>query len=385
MELTLFLDHQCNLRCTYCYNGRKFSRPMTTEVMRSAVDLALSLGPPHLDLGLFGGEPLLHFDRIRELDEYVTHALRACPERPPTVRWILNTNGTCFTEEILDWFSPPRRAAVFVSLDGDRSAHDRHRVDRAGQGSYDAVIQGLAALRQRAIEYRLVAVVSVDTAPLLGGSVRHLLDLGGAKVTLTPNLRDEWTEGSIRGLRAGLREAGAAWRERFRAGQPVALEPLSTKILSHLQGGIPCPSRCRIAGTELSVSPRGHVFPCAQMIGEDEDLRWVIGDVERGLDPDRILALQRQKDRVERSCRDCALRDRCQSHCGCRHLALTGMLGEITATLCEVESAFIDAADEVAESLYAEQCPAFVEFYYRRRWSPTAGSVLTGLRRSRDA
>jgi len=65
-------------------------------------------------------------------------------------------------------------------------------------------------------------------------------------------------------------------------------------------------------------------------------------------------------------------------------VALTGKLGEITAVLCEVESAVIDEADRVAETLYAEQCPAFIEYYYKRNWVP-AGGALTQLRRSRDS
>ena len=40
MELTLFVDHQCNLRCKYCYNGEKFPRRMSLETMHKAVDLA---------------------------------------------------------------------------------------------------------------------------------------------------------------------------------------------------------------------------------------------------------------------------------------------------------------------------------------------------------
>jgi hypothetical protein len=66
-------------------------------------------------------------------------------------------------------------------------------------------------------------------------------------------------------------------------------------------------------------------------------------------------------------------------------VALTGKLGEITATLCEVESAFIDEADRIAETLYAEQCPSFIEYYYKRNWVPAAGGVLTQLRRSKEA
>ena len=99
--------------------------------------------------------------------------------------------------------------------------------------------------------------------------------------------------------------------------------------------------------------------------------------------PDRArLAhpLQRQKDRVEATCAPCALRHRCQSHCGCQHWALTGELGRIDATLCEIEEAFIAAADHVGATLQSEGCPSFLAAYYQQRYLRGAGSTLARLR-----
>jgi hypothetical protein len=78
------------------------------------------------------------------------------------------------------------------------------------------------------------------------------------------------------------------------------------------------------------------------------------------------------------------LRSRCQSHCGCKHVALTGELGQITAALCETEAAFIDEADRVAETLHAEKCPAFIDYYYGRNWGPSKGAKLVELRRAKS-
>jgi hypothetical protein len=85
MEFTLFLDHQCNLRCTYCYTGHKFSRPMSREILGRAVDLALARAGSDLDIAFFGGEPLLHFGLMRETEACVSEAL-ARSARPPTQR-----------------------------------------------------------------------------------------------------------------------------------------------------------------------------------------------------------------------------------------------------------------------------------------------------------
>lgn len=384
MELTLFLDHQCNLRCTYCYNGDKFTRAMTEDLMRRAVDMALRTPMPLLDVSFFGGEPLLRLDLVRATVEYVEQQVARLRPRPK-VRFIMNTNGTLIDEQAVELMAPPRCWTVFVSIDGTRETHDRFRLHASGAGSYDQVLEGLARLRAASIAFHAVAVVNTATASKLGDAVRSLVPLGPGKVVLAPNLRDDWTDESIEQLRAGLADAGAYWAELFRSGKAMSLEPLHGKILTYLKGGIPCPSRCTIGGNEMTVTPSGRIYPCAQLVGEDNNDDFVIGTIDTGLDPARLQQLQQLKDRVEHTCAPCELRDRCQSHCGCRHVALTGKLGEITATLCEVEAAFIDAADAVAETLYAEQCPAFVDYYYRTNWMPAQGGVLTQLRRSRDA
>ena len=118
------------------------------------------------------------------------------------------------------------------------------------------------------------------------------------------------------------------------------------------------------------------------MVGEDRDGGLAYGDVDRGFDLTSLARMQAAKDRVEKTCAPCELRDRCQSQCGCRHVALTGKLGEITETLCEIETAYIDQADRIAETLIAEKNPSFVDYFYRRDWAPAEGAEWSAERRA---
>jgi uncharacterized protein len=379
MELTLFVDHQCNLRCDYCYNGEKFTRAMDMATATRAIDFALARADGDLRVSFFGGEPLVRTDLVRAI---VEHVERVSGTRVP-LSFTMNTNATLIDDDALDLMSAPRRFTVFASVDGGPDVHDAHRVNAAGRGSFDTVKTGLARLTARSIPFQIVAVIGVDTAPRLGESARALVALDPRSIIFSPNFRDDWTEASIDGLKNGLRDLGDYWISLFRAGTAIAIDPLHTKILTHLQGGVPCPARCQLAGRELAVSPSGKLYPCAQMIGEDEGDELVVGDVVRGLDTAKLTSMQKAKDRVETTCSPCEVRDRCQSHCGCRHVALSGRLGEITAVLCETERAFIQEADRIAETLYAERCKAFLDFYYVKQWGPARGSKLAQLRRSR--
>lgn len=382
MELTLFLDHACNLRCSYCYGGAKFSRPMDPAVMRRAVDLALAQSPPSLTVSFFGGEPLLHVDLVEETMAYVED--RIARSRLPRVPlgYVVNTNGTTVDERVIRLLAPPRRVGVFVSLDGPADLHDRNRVDCTGRGSHAQVAANLARLRGHHIPYSLVAVFRPDGAGRLGDVVRALAAERPDTILLAADLRAPWTEEAIVVLRQGLAAAGAVWTEAFRQGQALRLEPFHTKVLTHLHQGIPCPERCRLAGESFAVAPSGRIYPCAQMIGEDSSDELIIGTVATGLDRRRIAELQEKKDRVEETCRPCALRERCPSHCGCQQWHLTGELGRINATLCEIEEAFITAADAASAALFAEACPTFIATYYRKRYQPVPGASLGRMRGS---
>jgi len=361
---------------------------MSIDTAKKAVDIALSAtlaaSRRHIDISFFGGEPMLRMGLIREIVEYCEHEVQESG-RKITQRYIMNTNGTLMNDDSIEFMSKPRTFVTFISLDGDRETHDQFRVNAAGKGSYDDVMDGVRQLRNAGIPYQLVGVVNVATAAALGRTVRNLAaESIDKKLVLATNYRDDWTDASIEVLRRGLNDAGDVWMDMFRNGRKLIVEPLHSKILTHLKGGIPCPGRCQLAGSEMCVAPSGNIYPCAQMVGEDNDDTLVIGHVDTGLDLDKLRLMQLQKDMSEAKCAPCDLRTRCQSHCGCTHVAVSGKLGDITGVLCELESAYIDAADRVAEQLYLEGCPAFMQFYYEKRWVPALGGVLTELRRSRD-
>ena len=42
LSLTLCLTHNCNLRCRYCYAGRKWQHSMSFETARLGMDLAIA-------------------------------------------------------------------------------------------------------------------------------------------------------------------------------------------------------------------------------------------------------------------------------------------------------------------------------------------------------
>ena len=84
MKVTLSLTHNCNLSCRYCYSGRKFEKEMSFVTAQKIVDFAMNITPINqkIEFSFFGGEPLLCFDLIKQIIDYIRGKERELGRRP---------------------------------------------------------------------------------------------------------------------------------------------------------------------------------------------------------------------------------------------------------------------------------------------------------------
>ena len=134
LTLTLCLTHDCTLRCSYCYAGRKYRHAMARETAFRAIDLAVEEARQRggaLDVNFFGGEPLLEWDLLKVCDAYAREKTQglAAPMRNS-----LTTNGTLLTPDKADWMQE-RDYLLVLSVDGHAAMHNRNRRYADGSGS----------------------------------------------------------------------------------------------------------------------------------------------------------------------------------------------------------------------------------------------------------
>jgi uncharacterized protein len=114
---------------------KAFARNLADYVMSAKIDEVTVL--------LHGGEPLLAGEqRIVQFCNTIRQTLES---QATTVEFAMQTNGVLLTPrwlEVLNEFN----VTFGVSLDGNRTANDRHRVDHAGGSSYEDVERALRLL-----------------------------------------------------------------------------------------------------------------------------------------------------------------------------------------------------------------------------------------------
>ena len=364
MQVTLFLNHACNLACGYCYNGAHFHRPMPEATAQAGIEMALTQGITNRParVSFFGGEPLLEWDLVRRL---VAYTKRRAAELDRRYRFEIVTNGLLLDAEKAAFL----RAENFwlsLSIDGNRPAHDANRRDIKGQSSYDRVVTGLknwAATHPKPL-LRTHSVVDPSNVQHLAQSFAALRALDVKFVRFLINYAGAWDEAALSRLRTALVELGEAYVAAYRRGEIFSFDFLDSKIITHVKAGYSCGDKCDFGRDEVTVAPSGRLYPCDRLVGEDDKADLVIGDVVSGVDRARRDALLTEMNIEMDVCADCAIKDRCMHWCGCVNHSLTGAIGRANGTLCKLEQSLITQADACAEILYAERNPQFLQRFY---------------------
>ena len=131
----MHLTDSCNLRCSYCYEGRarRSSKIISLSTAQEIAARHLTEEGSHktVELDFIGGEPLLAWDKIVGVVEFVHQR-----KWPKEHSFSFSTNGTLFTDEIKAWLDRHSCVSFSFSIDGTRAAHDMNRC-----GSYDRVVK----------------------------------------------------------------------------------------------------------------------------------------------------------------------------------------------------------------------------------------------------
>lgn len=359
MKITLSLTHRCNLACRYCYAGSSRKPDMQLDTAQQCIDAALALLPAgkSLDLGLFGGEPLLRFDLIREIVDYTYRRTR---EKLVPVRIGITTNGTLVSPEILDYFAEQDIHLCF-SIDGPEDVHDRNRCHHNGSGSFVEVIRNLESAVQRLGVVEVNAVVGPDTLFDVPRTLDFFINLGVSVIHLSPNIKATWTEEVCNHFDDIYRQVAEQYIACYQRGKEIALNLIDSKSVLFVKGGYSPGDICSMGDGEWGVAPSGNIFPCERFIGEDDNMAFSLGNIRAGLSQARRCAMHLKRGNHREECSNCFYKRFCMSWCGCTNWFMSGESDTPAPVLCAMEKAAIEAARHAFESLVRDDNDLFAD------------------------
>ena len=144
--LTIVPTLDCNFRCTYCFSYARQERmsARVQEALVRFVDEKLA-GADALAVAWYGGEPTLCLDLIERLSAQ----LRSLCERHGAEYQAADivTNGYLLTEKVAQRLKAAGISQAQVTLDGDRETHDQRRPLQGGHGTFERILDNVAAAR----------------------------------------------------------------------------------------------------------------------------------------------------------------------------------------------------------------------------------------------
>jgi uncharacterized protein len=324
VSLSLNVAQACNLSCSYCCadEGRfgGAARMMEADVALAAIDRLLAgASGRRVTVGFMGGEPFLN---RRLIYRCVAYALARGRELKTPVGFSITTNATLLTPADLDLM---RRHgfSVSVSLDGIGTLNDRHRHDRRGSASEQA-LEAVRPLLDDPGSAKIAARVTVPRDDLrvlerveaLAKAGFHEIGVSPLRSSADPGLRlkgEDWPAFLAQMIRA----ADVEW-DRVRHHGAWRFSNVAI-VLKELHRGSRRPLPYGAANGYVSLGADGGYFTCHRTI---DDPRHQLGNLDAGLDLEaRIRFLKaRHVDRQE-SCRSCWARYLCGGGCHVEVLA----------------------------------------------------------------
>jgi len=141
LKLILFVTEQCNFRCVYCYEDFKIGK-MHEEVLEGVRNLITKRIDEInvLELGFFGGEPLLNKNTVLEISNW---AKQLCEGKSISYISSMTTNGYGLDKETFKNLLFSGVTNYQITLDGEKEHHDKMRPAVNGKSTFDKIIGNL--------------------------------------------------------------------------------------------------------------------------------------------------------------------------------------------------------------------------------------------------
>lgn len=357
MKYTLCITRECNLNCSYCYIGKERDK-MPLTVANAIVDFAFENTPTeeNIDIGFFGGEPLLEFELIREITGIIEDHPSFSPDR--TILTVV-TNGTIFSEKIANFLSE-HHISFNLSCDGPPFVHNRFRTFPNGTGSSAIIEDNIYKALDVFSAIPVNAVYHPDTFQYLPQVIEYFSNLGIRHIYLNPDFSAPWSEKEAKHLPGIFGQIGKQYIKFYENKDPHYISLIDGKIAVIMRGGYQPLERCRMGEGEFAFSPRGNIYPCERLIGSDKGEVHCIGNITSGFKPKhRCKKIESAAVNVE--CQTCGFKDFCMNWCGCSNFFSSGHYNKVGPFLCASERISIETAFDVFQTLEAKLGPVFFE------------------------
>lgn len=367
--LPLFIGTtKCNFKCKYCYAHEGTYGEKTLFMDKKTIDNTVNflvkkmensksiILKKEIELGavFFGGESLLHFEGLKHLVKSMEEGIKHLNKKtkikfkPLT---IVNTNGSVFSHEIMDFLNDHRNnIEVVVSFDGLH--HDKYRLSHNHKPTSKIVINGINALRKNNISFSITCCIPQEEIEDVDENIKYITGLFGKNVKINISfIRGPILNVKRKAVYPGILEKQYTTKSLEIFGNKVAklihdgYKIYVNRFLNRVkEGGYLW--RCPASLYEFCVYTNGSVYPCHNFI-DDEFKMGNINDVNFNPSENKEIVDKFKSRNIDNlKCKDCVFQTVCLSSFDCPSHSLYD-LGDFY----EIDERTCIAAKKIMEAL----------------------------------
>ena len=346
----LNIIHGCNLRCKYCfadegeYHGHK--GVMDIDTAKKAIDYVVKRSGPrrNIEIDLFGGEPTMIMDKVKEIIAYARENEKAWNKN---IRFTMTTNATLLTEEMMD-FMDKEMGNIILSLDGRKEVNDNVRIKVDGSGSYDDILPNIKRMIEKRDKSKHYYVRGTFTGANTDfyEDVKAMVNEGFREISIEPVVLEkghflELKEEHLPEIFENYDKLYNEMARRKKEGDEFNFYHFNID----LNGG-PCVykriSGCGAGFEYVAITPQGEVYPCHQFVGKEEFKLGSIYDDTY----DAELGKKFKKAHIynKPKCRECWARFYCSGGCQSNNFAFNGDMNIPYEIGCKMQKKRIECA-----------------------------------------
>lgn len=145
LSLTVAPTMACNFACGYCYQGlNKPTKKMAPDVQDAILTFVKAKKDlKSLSICWYGGEPLMGKEAIYKLSDSL---IAYCDKNKIAFGASMVSNAYFLTAEVAAQLYSRRVTSVQITIDGDKETHDQMRPLTSGHGTFDRILENVAAV-----------------------------------------------------------------------------------------------------------------------------------------------------------------------------------------------------------------------------------------------
>ncbi len=229
-RFNITLTQECNLNCKYCFVPKKRNSQINLNTFNLILDLFNMVDSGFKLIGLWGGEPLILRDCLKEYIKLINKKFSS--EKNFCIHLVIN--GTLLNNKILDYLT---RIGVFlsISIDGDKDTHDKSRRLKNNSSSYNILDNKKELIKKYSEKIICNPVVDEVSSKNIISNIKHINKIFGInKFHLEFLMKNNWDKSKINELRKNTKLLFEWLINGINKGDFIYVAQLNKKILNKL-------------------------------------------------------------------------------------------------------------------------------------------------------